>query len=142
MVQISECTTIAAMERNFPLLQLLYNTLTEEKYYSMLHDMQPMGYRQVGVLIEGKYVAIAGFHCATHLSSGRYLYVDDLVVEPNHRGKQYSKALLLYLEEEAKRFHCQHIFLDAFVENNPAHKIYHAQGFAIAAFHFIKTINK
>lgn len=139
-MQILECTTLEAIEANFPLLVQLYPDLSKEKYRIYVQDMLQTGYRQIGCFVEGSCVAVTGFHCTTHLSSGKYLYVDDLITDSKHRGKHYASALLQHVEQEAVRLGCGYIFLDAFVENNPAHKLYHAHGFAIAAFHFIKSL--
>lgn len=139
MSTITECTN-DAIAANYPLLKQLYTDLTEADYRQRILELQSMGYRQAGITEAGATIAVAGFHTASHLSSGKYLYVDDLVVDNNHRAKKYAKSLLHWLEEEALRLGCGYIFLDAFVENKPAHKLYHSQGFAIAAFHFIKGV--
>lgn len=139
MPTITECTN-EAIAANYPLLKQLYTDLTEADYRQRIQELQSMGYRQVGIHEAGVTIAVTGFHTASHLSSGKYLYVDDLVVECSHRARKYARSLLHWLEEEALRLGCGYIFLDAFVENKPAHKLYHSQGFAIAAFHFIKSL--
>ncbi len=140
MIAPIECSP-TQLQANFPLLRQLYDSLTEEIYPRYLQDMVAMGYRQVGIFIEGNCIAVAGFHTATHLSSGKYLYIDDLIVDSAHRGNSYGTILLDFLEKEAIRLECNYVFLDTFIENRPAHKLYHAQGFSIAAFHYIKSLN-
>lgn len=139
MLTVTECTN-EAIAGNYPLLKQLYTDLTGEEYHTRIQELRAIGYRQAGIIDNGVYVAVTGFHTASHLSSGKYLYVDDLVVDSNHRAKRYGRSLLHWLEEEAKRLGCHYIFLDAFVENQPAHTLYHSQGFGIAAFHFIKSL--
>lgn len=138
---IREIYEETAFFANFRLLNQLYTDITEQQYQQRIKEMLPLGYRQVVIEKEGQIVALCGFHRASHLSSGPYLYVDDLVTEENARGKAYGKGLLAWLLEEARRLGCGYIFLDAFVENKPAHRLYLREGFDIAAFHFIKKLS-
>ena len=139
-MRIVEYGTLPEILGHYPLLKQLYNDLTPENYADYSAGLLAMGYKQAAIYVNGACVAVTGFHVATHLSSGSYLYIDDLVVDSEHRNKDYARALLCWLEEKALILACNYIFLDAFVENSPAHRLYHSQNFSIAAFHFIKKL--
>jgi GNAT superfamily N-acetyltransferase len=107
---------------------------------------RPEGYRVVAVFEDGsdEAVAVAGFRVGHMLSRGRHLYVDDLSTLPSARRRGYGRALLDWLDEEARREECDRLHLDSGVEANrqDAHRLYFNTGLRISAYHFSRPLEK
>lgn len=74
--------------------------------------------------------------------TGKYLEIDNFIVNPNYRKKGIGKLLTDFINEKAKELNCTCIVLDAFTGNFEAHKFYYNQGYVPRGFHFIKTIDE
>jgi GNAT superfamily N-acetyltransferase len=102
------------------------------------------GYRLVGAFEEGEdaAVAVAGFRVGHNLAWGRYLYIDDLSTLPTGRRRGHARRLLAWLEEEARRLHCDELHLDSGVgpERADAHRLYFASGMRITSYHFTREL--
>lgn len=72
----------------------------------------------------------------THV--GRRFYVDDLVTDERRRSSGVGKALIAYLEGEARRRGCPGLDLESGTHRTHAHKFYFREGFLITAFSFRK----
>ena len=125
---------------SFPLIKQLTASLTEEDYLRMLTDMVPHNYYQVAAYHNNKPIAVSGYWLATKLYCGKYLEIDNFVVDEAYRSKQIGKMLVDWMLEEAKRNGCETALLDAYVENFKAHKFYYKQGFIARGFHYLKKI--
>ncbi len=68
------------------------------------------------------------------------MYVDDLVTDESQRSQGVGRALLTFLENEARQHGCAVIALDSGTQRTQAHKFYFGQGFAITAFAFRKPL--
>jgi GNAT superfamily N-acetyltransferase len=97
------------------------------------------GFRLVGVVVDGRAVAVAGFREGHNMAWGHYLYVDDLTTLASHRRHGYASALVDWLIADAKRLDCDEIHLDSGVSpaREDAHRLYLHKRFAIRAFHFV-----
>ncbi|MDR0717029.1 MAG: GNAT family N-acetyltransferase [Azoarcus sp.] len=71
---------------------------------------------------------------------GRRFYVNDLVTEAACRGRGVGKALVGWLEDEARRRGCAVLALDSGVTRHGAHHFYFREGFFIPAFCFRKLL--
>ncbi len=141
-MQIKELTTIQEMLAEIETIQFLYPKLTLEKYESYLKDMVPNNYKQVAVFEDNICLGISGFWFNTKLWTGKYIEIDNFVVNPNFRSKGIGKIISEFIDAKAKEFGCTCIVLDAFTGNFPAHRFYYNLGYEPKGFHFIKTINE
>ena len=97
-------------------------------------------YQLFGAFSDGKLVGVAGAWIATKIWCGRYLEIDNLVVESNQRSFGIGSLLVHHLESLAKERDCKLIVLDSYTANHPSHRLYHRLGFEIWGFHFVKPI--
>jgi len=72
----------------------------------------------------------------THV--GRRFYVDDLVTDERRRSSGVGKALIAYLEGEARKRGCPGLDLESGTHRMHAHKFYFREGFVITSFSFRK----
>ncbi|PAM92720.1 GNAT family N-acetyltransferase [Flavobacterium sp. IR1] len=141
-LQIKNLTTIEEMVEQIETMRFLYPNLSEEKYRNYLSEMVPHNYSQIGVFEDETCVGITGCWSATKLWTGKYLEIDNFVVNPNFRSKGIGKLLTDYIEQKAIDLECSSIVLDAFTGNFAAHRFYYNQGYGPKGFHFVKIIDE
>jgi len=132
-----------------PALQVLRpqvpHTRSPEALAAYLQTVEPEGYCLVGAFEEGRTeaAAVAGYRVFTMLAFGRVLYVDDLSTLPEARGRGHARALLTWLEEEARRLGCVGLHLDSGVGEHrfAAHRLYHAAGLNVTSLHFERSLS-
>ena len=125
----------------FSLVAQLTPNITEYEYTQMINEMVRSGYFQLHVYFENKLVAVCGIWIATKIYSGKYLEMDNVVVDENYRSIGIGKIICEKCELIAKANSCKTLMLDAYLENERAHEFYLKHGFIKRGFHFIKKIN-
>ncbi|GAA6619830.1 GNAT family N-acetyltransferase [Scytonema sp. NUACC26] len=125
--QILEC---------FPVMLQLRPYLEPTKFVEQVRYQMKEGYKLAFVQVEGQIVAVTGFRISTCLASGKFLYVDDLVVDELKRSHGYGQQLFSWLIEYAKSHNCGHLSLDSGVQRFDAHRFYLMQRMNITSHHF------
>jgi ribosomal protein S18 acetylase RimI-like enzyme len=97
-------------------------------------------YQAIGAFIGDKLVALTGFWIATKVWCGRYLEVDNIVVDPDHRSEGLGSLLIVSAQKIAEEKDCNLMVLDSYTSNYPSHRLYYRLGFEIRGFHFIKQL--
>jgi GNAT superfamily N-acetyltransferase len=110
----------------------------EERLATILTDHPH--YHLIGAFAGDKLVGVAGAWVATKIWCGRYLEIDNLVVDPTQRSSGIGSLLISHLEATAREAGCRIIVLDSYTANHPSHRLYHRLGFEIWGFHFVKPI--
>ena len=141
-LQIKELTTIDEMLDQIATMRFLYPNLSIEKYEAYLSEMVPHNYIQIAVFDKDICVGITGCWSATKLWTGKYLEIDNFVVNPEHRSNGIGKLLTDYVEQKAIDLECSSIVLDAFTGNFAAHRFYYDQGYGPKGFHFVKILDE
>ncbi|NEM96447.1 GNAT family N-acetyltransferase [Pontibacter burrus] len=138
---IREITTLPHMLAQYPLIKQLNPDMQEAAYEALLKQMLPNGYRMAGIFDEdGVCLGLSGFWINTKLYSGKYLEIDNFVIDASSRSQQLGKRLVDWLQVLAIKEGCQTIMLDAYSSNQAAHKFYFREGFNIKGYHFYKTL--
>ncbi|MBK7761998.1 MAG: GNAT family N-acetyltransferase [Bacteroidetes bacterium] len=136
-----KATTLAEMLPQYKLINQLTPQLSELSYHNYLVEMIPHQYYQLVVILESEIVAVCGYWIGTKLYCGKYLELDNFVVDERYRKTGIGKHMILWLEKEAKNERCDVMMLDAYVENFKAHAFYYRNGFVARGFHYIRSIN-
>ena len=97
-------------------------------------------YQLFGAFTGDQLAGVAGAWIATKIWCGRYLEIDNLVVDPAQRSAGIGGELIRHLEALAVDRDCKVVVLDSYTANHPSHRLYHRLGFEIWGFHFIKPI--
>lgn len=140
--KIERLYKIEEMKAGYRLIRQLNPEVTEEVYQERLAEMIKAGYFQVAVKDkEGHIIALSGIWINTKIYSGKYLEMDNLVVDMLMRSSGIGSLLFEYVEELAKENNCHCIMLDAYKENIKAHVFYLRKGFVSRGFHFIKKLD-
>lgn len=141
-LQIKELTTIDEMAAQINTIRFLYPNISLEKYKSFLSEMLPHNYIQIAVFEDDICLGLTGCWSSTKLWTGKYLEIDNFVVNPEYRSKGIGKMLTDYVDKKAIELNCSSIVLDAFTGNFGAHRFYYNQGYAPRGFHFVKILDE
>ncbi|WP_318780902.1 GNAT family N-acetyltransferase [Dendronalium phyllosphericum] len=125
--QIIEC---------FPVMFQLRLHLEQAKFIEQVRYQMKEGYQLAFLQVDGLTIAVAGFRVSTCLSLGKFLYIDDLVVEELKRSQGYGQQLFQWLIEYAKNHNCKYLSLDSGVQRFQAHRFYLIQNMNITSHHF------
>ena len=139
-VEVREVASRDETRALFPVVRELRPHLSEVEFVSAVGRMRAEGYRLAGAYRAGEPVGAAGFRLFEALYSGPQLYVDDLVVAETGRSAGLGRALVRWLEDEARRAGCAQLHLDSGVQRSEAHRFYFRERFAVTSFHFAKKL--
>lgn len=112
--------------------------VVEQRLHAILLDHPH--YQLFGAFSGNRLSGVAGAWIATKIWCGRYLEIDNLVVDPEQRSSGIGSLLMAHLEELARERDCAIIVLDSYTSNHASHRLYHRLGFEIWGFHFVKPI--
>src|SRR5437764_5399175 len=90
------------IRRCFAVMRQLRLDLIESEFVPRVRRQGQAGYRIAFVEDDGRVTAVAGYRYLESLSSGKFLYVDDLVTDENQRSKNYGKVIFDWLTAQAK----------------------------------------
>ncbi|MFM8372697.1 MAG: GNAT family N-acetyltransferase [Bacteroidota bacterium] len=128
------------MMRLLPLLRQLNASLTGEYVSMCLDDMIAHGYRMAVVYDGDQSVGLSGIWVTTKFYSGKYLEMDNVVVDEAYRSRGIGTVLSEFVTQLARTEGCVTIMLDAWLTNEKAHTFYERQGFVKRGFHFLKSL--
>ncbi|MGZ3863795.1 MAG: GNAT family N-acetyltransferase [Bacteroidia bacterium] len=131
---IKKLASVNEMQGMLHLIRELTPDLTEDSYKKMLQEMTPHNYFQVAVFDGEKPVAVSGYWIATKIYCGKYIEIDNFVVDKEYRSRNIGKLLIDWILNEGRSSGCQTALLDAYVENFRAHRFYYREGLLPAAF--------
>ncbi len=118
----------------------MYPSLSKTDYREMILEMMPNNYSQLAVYKNSKMVAVCGIWINTKLWCGKYMELDNVIVQPDYRSAGIGKLVTGYLNKKAKEIGCKLMALDAYTDNKRAHKFYMNDGYDITGFHFTKKL--
>jgi GNAT superfamily N-acetyltransferase len=134
IIQIA--TTPKEIARCFSVMCQLRPLLLEEEFFVRIQAQQIEGYQLAFLEHENAVVSVAGFRIQNMLSSGKTLYVDDLVTDAGARSQGHGEAMLQWLIELAREAGCDTFSLDSGTQRQEAHAFYLRQRLRITSFHF------
>ena len=111
-----------------PLLHQLQPGLSAAQMQRCLDDMLPAGYRFFAVYDGIEIAGCTGLWKNSKFYCGRFLEIDNFVVDVRYRSKGVGKFITDFLSRLAKE------------ENKSAHAFYEREGFVKRGYHFILDI--
>ena len=125
---------------SFPIMQQLRSELereTPETYLQRVRRMeQNHHYRLVAVFDQDEIRVLAGYRIAENFVWGKYLYVNELITDREHRRKGYGQKLFDWLLCEAKAQRCRKFRMDTTVQQHVAHRFCLKNKLYISCHHF------
>lgn len=115
--------------------------MKDENFAIFIDEMKDTRYQCITAFDDdNNIIATAGFWIGVRFYCGKYMYVNNFVVDNNQRGKGVGSEVMEWLEQEARRLDCKAVVLDSYVTNSAAHKFYFGKGYVISNFHFKKDV--
>lgn len=139
-IAVREAVSLEEMISLFPLLRELNPNLAKNRYVALLKEMYANNYRMACAFIGNKCIGLSGFWINTKIYSGKYVELDNVVILKKYRSTGIGKLLCDWIVAKGKEEGCETALLDAYVENEKAHRFYFREGYMIRGFHFIKRI--
>jgi len=136
-MDLRRLTTVDEMLPHLRLIQQLTPSLTPEGYRVLLTAMVPHRYAMAAVFEGGTCLGLSGYWIGHKLYCGRYLEIDNFVVDAAHRSAGIGKLLVDELIAIARAERCEHMMLDAYLENSAGHRFYERHGFVKRGYHFM-----
>lgn len=126
----------------WPLLQQLNPNVTKHYLDSVLDDMIAHGYTMITIWDDDTCMGLSGIWVSTKIYSGKYLEMDNVVIDHNYRSRGIGTLLTDYIIQYAREKSCATMMLDAYLENDKAHAFYERVGFVRRGYHFIKSLTE
>lgn len=126
----------AEIDGCYPVMSQLRPSYSPESFRARVREQQARGYVLAFLEHGTRVVAVAGYQIRETLIDGRFLHVDDLVTDEDHRSRGYGAKLLMWLRKEAQAHGCRSLQLDSGVQRSDAHRFYEQQGCRRIAIHF------
>ena len=136
MRTIQIATTPGEIDRCFPVMSQLRPLLIAGEFVARVQAQQVEGYQLAFLEHEAAVVSVAGFRIQNMLSSGKTLYVDDLVTDVAARSQGHGEAMLQWLIALAREAGCDTFSLDSGTHRQDAHAFYLRERLRITSFHF------
>jgi hypothetical protein len=141
-IQIEFANSDQEITQCFSVMVQLRPHLTQSEFINRVKQQQQSGYFLVYLAEKDNIKALAGFRFLEKLSSGKILYVDDLVTDIYQRSAGYGAALWDWLVNYAQTQNCAAIHLDSGLQRAQAHRFYFRQRMQIIGFHFALSLDK
>lgn len=137
---IVEACSVDEVNRCYPLMNILRPRLIKSEFSDQVSRQQQQGYHLMVLQEDDIPVSLLGYRLVENLIIGKFLYVDDLVTDPDLKQRGYASQLLNWTVEVAKQHECRAIQLDSGFENVDAHRLYLNHGFQLSAHHLRKSL--
>ena len=117
--------TATDLVRCFPVMRELRPHLRDaDEFAARVARQEAQGFRLAALEDDGEVRAVTGYRFGENLSSGKYLYVDDLVTLPGERSRGHGGRLFDWLMARAREAGCVELHLDSGVQRFDAHRFY------------------
>lgn len=133
--------TPATQDAGFALMRELRPHLRDSLAFTeQLARQQRQGYCLLGAWQGEQVVGLIGYRSTENLLYGRFIYVDDLVVDPRLRQHGVGAMLIDAVREEARQQGCRHFVLDTGLHMALAQRFYFRQGLLARGMHFVQPL--
>ena len=136
-VEVRLMSSDADITACFPVMTQLRPRIPAAEFVGRVRSQMADGYQLLAAMVRGRVAAVAGFRESQNLAWGRFLYVDDLVTDSDHRSKGYGELLMQWLIERARAKKLDELHLDSGVQRFDAHRFYLALRMKISSHHFV-----
>ncbi|ARB25922.1 GNAT family N-acetyltransferase [Pseudomonas tolaasii] len=100
------------------------------------------GYRLLAAREHGKVIGLAGYRLTENTLYGRFIYVDDLVVDASLQRRRLGEQLLDRVREETRALGYRWLVLDTGMHMALAQRFYFRQGLLPLGMHFSQDLSQ
>ena len=130
----------ADMAEMAELLAVLNEGKTAEDMLPIIAELQKLNYKCVGVRTEGRLIGLCGVWPLYKHYIGKHLEVDNVVIHTDFRGQNIGEKMLQFVADWGEKEEYKVIELNAYVENEAAHRFWERIGFRKLGFHMRKEL--
>jgi GNAT superfamily N-acetyltransferase len=98
------------------------------------------GFRLSAAWCDGRVIGMTGYRLQENLLYGRFVFVDDLIVQEAFRRDGVGAQLLDVARAYARNMHCSHFVLDTGLHMSLAQRFYFRQGLLAHAMGFFERL--
>jgi GNAT superfamily N-acetyltransferase len=109
---------------------------SEVEFVERVQRQQSAGYFLLTAALDGRIVGLAGYRAQENLIYGHFIYVDDLVVDPDVRRGGVGAHLLDGVVEECRRQAVPTLVLDTAIGNSLGQRFYFRYGMLARGLRF------
>jgi GNAT superfamily N-acetyltransferase len=140
-VELQALTAKAEFEGCFELMKILRPGLVSAAAFAeQIARQVQQGYRLLSAVEGGKTIGLIGYRTQENLLYGRFIYVDDLVVDASMRHLGLGARLLDSVRNEAIGLGCAHLVLDTGLHMPLAQRFYFREGLLARGMHFVQPL--
>jgi GNAT superfamily N-acetyltransferase len=132
--------TLEELPLVLPLIELHNPKIPPEELRLRLESMIPHQYHCIAAFQENRMVGVAGYWIGVRFWCGKYMDVDNVVVDPGLRSRGIGSRMMEWLHHKAAELQCQLVVLDSYVNYAEAHRFYFREGYQIVGFHFKRDV--
>jgi GNAT superfamily N-acetyltransferase len=112
------------------------------RYVEQIMHQSAQGYRLLAACHNDVIVGLAGYRLQSNLRLGRFIYVDDLIVQASLRRSGVGERLLQAARQQAIAQNCEHFVLDTGLHMALAQRFYFRQGLLAQGLHFVEKLTQ
>src|SRR5699024_1980210 len=120
MTEIKNYYTKKDLNKIYPVLKELRQSLNKEKFLKLYRKMEKQGYKSIGLKINGLDVCIGGYSINYYIYKEKYIFVYDRGTKDDEQYKVYGKSMLKHPHRIAKSEDCTYISLESGISRNGA----------------------
>jgi GNAT superfamily N-acetyltransferase len=140
-VELRKQTTPEELEACFDIMkQLRPHLVSPHTFVEQLQRQSEAGYELLGGVLGESVVGLVGYRYMENLLYGRFIYVDDLVVDASIRETGIGAQLLSGARREAEARGCAHFVLDTGLHMPLAQRFYFREGLLARGMHFVAPL--
>jgi GNAT superfamily N-acetyltransferase len=125
----------------FNVMRQLRPHLTDARSFAaQVATQHAQGYRLLAASSAGSVVGLAGYRTLTNLLYGRFVYVDDLVVDGTLQRSGIGAQLLDAVRQIAREAGCAQFVLDTGLHMPLAQRFYFRNGLLARGMHFVEPL--
>ncbi|MGY2376301.1 N-acetyltransferase family protein [Pseudomonas sp. SDO524_S393] len=126
---------------SFAVMQQLRPHLTDAAAFAaQVQRQQQNGYHLLAAREHGKVIGLAGYRLTENTLYGRYVYVDDLVVDAALQRRGLGEQLLDCVREKTRALGYRYLVLDTGLHMALAQRFYFRQGLLARGMHFSQDL--
>lgn len=131
----------AEISAGFALMRQLRPHLEDlTSFAQQISRQSRQGYRLSGLWQDEQLAGLIGFRESENLLYGRFIYVDDLVVDDAQRSSGLGSKLLDSVRHEGRQLGCSHLVLDTGLQKSLAQRFYFREGLLAKGMHFVQQL--
>ncbi|MFL1504110.1 GNAT family N-acetyltransferase [Pseudomonas sp. O64] len=142
-VEFVPMQTQAECIESFAVMQQLRPHLTDAAAFAeQIQRQQQNGYHLLAAREQGKVIGLVGYRLTENTLYGRFIYVDDLVVDAALQRRRLGEQLLDRVREETRARGYRYLVLDTGMHKALAQRFYFRQGLLPLGMHFSQDLSQ